>query len=69
MILAFPARPIISMLFCLIYIYEKKKIGIIGLGNPLRRDDGIGLFYSSVYKHKKKITKKISNILMADQAG
>ena len=39
MILAFHAVLIISMLPS----SNMKKIGVIGLGNPLRRDDGIGL--------------------------
>ena len=36
----------------------RKKIGIIGLGNPLRRDDGIGLVLLQRLQTQKKITKK-----------
>jgi hydrogenase maturation protease len=38
----------------------KKKIGIIGLGNPLRADDGIGLLLLQyLQEHKKKLSKNI----------
>jgi len=41
----------------------KKKIGIIGLGNPLQRDDGIGiLLLHYLYEHKKSLTKNIDFI-------
>lgn len=43
MILVSPALLIISMLFSSKTVFMKKKIGIIGLGNPLHRDDGVGL--------------------------
>ena len=55
MILVSPARPIISMLFSSNRIHEEK-IGIIGLGNPLRRDDGIGLLLLQHLQKQKKIT-------------
>lgn len=41
----------------------KKKIGIIGLGNPLQRDDGIGvLLLHYLYEHRKSLTKNIDFI-------
>lgn len=41
----------------------KKKIGIIGLGNPLQRDDGIGvLLLHYLYEHRKSLTKDIDFI-------
>lgn len=41
----------------------KKKIGIIGLGNPLRGDDGIGLvLLKYLQNHKEKLTKNIDFI-------
>jgi len=43
MIRVSPVRLIISMLFSSKTVFMRKKIGIIGLGNPLRRDDGVGL--------------------------
>jgi len=36
----------------------RKKIGIIGLGNPLRRDDGIGLLLLQHLQTQKKILPK-----------
>lgn len=40
-----------------------QKIGIIGLGNPLRRDDGIGLILLDRLQHQQKeFQKKISFI-------
>jgi Ni,Fe-hydrogenase maturation factor len=47
----------------------KQKIGIIGLGNPLRRDDGIGLLLLQHLQAQKKNYQKISNILMVAQVG
>jgi hydrogenase maturation protease len=41
----------------------KQKIGIIGLGNPLRRDDGIGLLLlQHLQAQKKKLPKNIEYI-------
>jgi hydrogenase maturation protease len=41
----------------------KKKIGIIGLGNPLRCDDGIGLLLlQHIQKQKKILPKNIEYI-------
>ena len=41
----------------------KKKIGIIGLGNPLRHDDGIGLvLLRYLQEHKKKLSRTIELI-------
>ena len=41
----------------------KKKIGVIGLGNPLRRDDGIGLLLLLyLQKNKKTLSKTIEFI-------
>jgi hydrogenase maturation protease len=41
----------------------RKKIGIIGLGNPLRRDDGVGLLLlQHVQKQKKNLPKNIEYI-------
>jgi hydrogenase maturation protease len=41
----------------------KKKIGIIGLGNPLRRDDGIGLvLLKYLQENKEKLSKTIEFI-------
>ena len=40
-----------------------KKIGVIGIGNPLRRDDGIGiLLLELLQKNKKKFPKHIEFI-------
>jgi hydrogenase maturation protease len=40
-----------------------KKIGVIGIGNPLRRDDGIGIILlEQVQKHKKKFPNTIEFI-------
>ena len=36
----------------------RKKIGIIGLGNPLRHDDGIGLLLLQHLQTQKKILPK-----------
>jgi Ni,Fe-hydrogenase maturation factor len=47
----------------------RKKIGIIGLGNSLQRDDGIGLVLLQHLQTQKKIYQKISNILMVAQVG
>ncbi len=36
-----------------------KKIGIIGLGNPLRQDDGIGIIlFEKLIQEKKQFSKK-----------
>jgi hydrogenase maturation protease len=41
----------------------KQKIGIIGLGNPLRRDDGIGLLLlQHLQTQKKNLPKNIEYI-------
>jgi hydrogenase maturation protease len=41
----------------------KRTIGVIGLGNPLQRDDGIGLLLLHyLYEHKKSLTKNIDFI-------
>ncbi len=41
----------------------KKKIGVIGLGNPLRNDDAIGLLLLDyLHQNKKKLSKKIDFI-------
>jgi hydrogenase maturation protease len=39
-----------------------KKIGVIGLGNPLRRDDGIGILLLEWVRTQKKYEKKIECI-------
>jgi hydrogenase maturation protease len=39
-----------------------KKIGVIGLGNPLRRDDGIGILLLERVRTQKKYEKKIECI-------
>jgi hydrogenase maturation protease len=58
------APPIILMCPSNNFFYRmKKKIGIIGLGNPLRRDDAIGLLLLTyLQQNKKKLSKTIDFI-------
>jgi len=63
MIHVFPARLIISMLFSSKTVFMRKKIGIIGLGNPLRRDDGVGLLLlQRLQTQKNNLPKNIKYI-------
>jgi hypothetical protein len=43
-----------------------KKIGIVGLGNPLQRDKEIDLILLQYVQKQKNSTKKISNILRVE---
>jgi hydrogenase maturation protease len=58
------APPIILMFPSNNFFYRmKKKIGVIGLGNPLRRDDAIGLLLLTyLQQNKKKLSKTIDFI-------
>ena len=59
MILASPVVPIISML----RLSNMKNIGVIGLGNPLRRDDGIGIvLLEKLIDRKQELPKNIQYI-------
>jgi hydrogenase maturation protease len=55
MIPAFPVQPIILMCPSNNFVCRmKKKIAIIGLGNPLRGDDGVGLLLLQYLQQNKK---------------
>jgi len=47
----------------MLLLSNMKKIGVIGLGNPLRRDDGIGIvLLEKLVKHRHKLPKNIQFI-------
>ena len=48
---------------------QVKKIGIIGLGNPFRRDDGIGVSLLDFLQHNKKEFKKKITIIDGGTGG
>jgi hydrogenase maturation protease len=47
----------------------RKKIGVIGLGNPLRRDDGIGLLLLQFLQENKKTLSKTIDFIDGGTRG
>lgn len=53
----------VVLIILMLLLFNMKKIGVIGLGNPLRRDDGIGIvLLEKLVKHRHKLPRNIQFI-------